>query len=419
MSFHTSPLDAPGVGDAGGMNVYVDRLARALAGLGVLVDVFTRSAGVVSIREVAPAMRVIALPVGRPAALAKEELTPHAPAFAGAIAAYARCTEGRYDIVHSHYWQSGVAAIALAKHWRTPLVHTHHTLGEHKNQARPPGIAPEPDFRLRAERMIIAAADLVTASTDEERQRISGRDVLKLPPGVDHRLFHPGERKSARAWLGLGEGPLFLAAGRIQALKGLELAVRALSLVHGACTLIGAGGPSGADGAGEQERLVRLARELDIERRVRFIGPQPQRRLADLYRAADAVVVCSYCESFGLAALEAHACGTPVVGTAVGGLPTFVSEGRSGFLLDWRNPRLLAARLCDVLVAGEAFRIAAAQSASRFSWEGMARALLAEYLRLTHPSYQSRMRLNASPYAKPTASPTISNRRVNHCSNWA
>jgi D-inositol-3-phosphate glycosyltransferase len=401
------------------MNVYVDRLARALVDLGVAVDVFTRSPGVASVREVAPALRVIALPAGRPAALAKEELTPHAPAFAGAIAAYALETGARYNIVHSHYWQSGIAAISLAKHWRTPLVHTHHTLGELKNQARPNGIAPEPDFRLRAERRIIAAAALVTASTDEERRRISGDDVRKLAPGVDHRLFHPGERKSARARLGLGEGPLFLAAGRIQALKGLELAVRALSLVDDASALIVAGGPSGADGASERERLARLACELDVERRVRFVGPQPQRRLADLYRAADAVIVCSYCESFGLAALEAHACGTPVVGTAVGGLPTFVREGRSGFLLDRRNPRLLAARLRDVLAAGEAFRIAAAQSASAFSWERMAQVLLAEYLRLTQPAYQSKMRLNASPYAKPTASPTTSNRRVNHCLNCA
>ena len=201
-------------------------------------------------------------------------------------------------------------------------------------------------------------------------------------PGVDHRLFHPGDRTAARSWLDLDERPLFLAAGRIQPLKGLELAVRALPLVDDFSTLVLAGGPSGVGGAEELARLEQLARDLNIPSRVRFLGPQTQRRLADLYRAADALVVCSHSESFGLAALEAHACGTPIVGMAVGGLPTFVRERRSGFLLERRDPELLAARLREVLAAGERFRRAAAESAAPFSWERAARTLLAEYQRL-------------------------------------
>jgi D-inositol-3-phosphate glycosyltransferase len=179
-----------------------------------------------------------------------------------------------------------------------------------------------------------------------------------------------------------------------------------------------AGGPSGPDGDRELARLAGLARRLRLVRRVRFVGPQPQALLPELYRAADALLVCSHSESFGLVALEAQACGTPVVGTAVGGLPSFVREGRSGFLLDRRDPRLLAARVEDVLRGGEAFRRAAVEAAAGFSWHGTARALHCEYLRLLRPqSPQRKIRLKASPYAKPAASPTAAKRRLNHCSN--
>jgi D-inositol-3-phosphate glycosyltransferase len=419
VSFHTSPGDPPGFADAGGMNVYVDRLARALGALDVAVDVFTRSAARAATDEVAVGVRIVALPSGPPGPLAKEELIPHAPAFAGAVAAYARTARARYDIVHSHYWQSGVAAIALARRWDVPLVHTHHTIGALKNETRPAGATLEPELRLRAERAVISAAALVTASTDQERLWIGGSSARTLTPGVDHRLFRPGNHTTARSWLDLDDRPLFLAAGRIQALKGLELAVRALPLVDDVSTLLIAGGPSGADGADELARLQRLARDLGVERRVRFLGPQPQRRLADLYRAADALVVCSHSESFGLAALEAHACGTPIVGTTVGGLPTFVREGRSGFLIDRRDPELLAAHLREVLAAGEPFRRAATESAAPFSWERTAHTLLAQYLRLQGSAPHTKMRRNASPCPKPAAWPTSANRRVNHCSNCA
>ena len=420
VSFHTSPGDTPGVGDAGGMNVYVDQLSRALAELDVAVDVFTRSPGRAAVADaVAAGVRFVALPGGPPGPLAKEELPSHAPAFATAIAEYASAARTRYDIVHSHYWQSGVAAIALAQSWGVPLVHTHHTIGAFKNEIRPAGTPLEPELRLRAERAVIRAAALVTASTEEERLWIGDSNAQRLTPGVDHRLFRPGDRTAARSWFDLDGRRLFLAAGRIQPLKGLELAVRALPLVDEDSTLVLAGGPSGVDGAGEVARLERLVRDLGIETRVQFLGPQPQRRLADLYRAADALVVCSYSESFGLAALEASACGTPVVGMDVGGLPTFVREGRSGFLLDRRDPALLAARLRAVLAAGEPFRRAAAESAAPFSWERTARALLAQYVRLVGSTAHTKIRLNASPYAKPAAWPTSANRRVNHCSNCA
>jgi D-inositol-3-phosphate glycosyltransferase len=415
--FHTSPTDPPGTGDAGGMNVYVDQLARALGQLGVTVDVFTRAAEAPSVEVVACGVRTIALPVGPPGPLAKEALPPHARAFAGAVMAFARREGIAYSVVHSHYWQSGLAAIRLAHQWRVPLVHMHHTLGEMKNAARAAGTSSESDVRLRVEGAVAAAAGLVTASTDEERRRIGGHNVRTLPPGVDHRLFHPGDLSAARASFDLGDEPVFLAACRIQPLKGLELAVRGLSLVGRSSELLVSGGPSGPDGEAELGRLLRLAVSLGVQRRVRFLGPLPQPRLADLYRASDALIVTSHSESFGLAALEAHASGTPVVGTAVGGLATFVHSGRSGFLIDRRDPELLAARLRDVLVAGDAFRHAAAASADAFSWERTARAVLDDYLRLAPVTHHRKMRLKASPCATPMVAPTTAKRRVNQSRN--
>jgi D-inositol-3-phosphate glycosyltransferase len=419
VSFHTSPSDEPGVGDAGGMNVYVDRLARSLAARGVEIDVFTRASAAPAIDEVAPGVRTIALRAGPAGTVPKEALTRFAPAFGRAIAVFGRTGRLRYDLVHSHYWQSGVAAMPLARFWRIPLVHTHHTLGEVKNGALPAGAAPEPDLRLQAERMVISSAALVTASTDEERRRVGGRTVRTLTPGVDHGIFRPGDRGSARLRLGLAADPVFLAVGRIQPLKGLDLAVRALCHVDRRSILLVAGGPSGADGEAELTRLRSLAWELGVAERVRFLGPQPHESLPDLYRAADALVVCSHSESFGLAALEAHACGTPIVGTRVGGLPTFVREGRSGFLLAGRDPRFLAARLRTVVAGGGSFRAAAAAAAAGFSWDATATALMREYRCLVVPCRQTKMRLKASPYAKPATWPTAAKRRVNHCSNCA
>jgi D-inositol-3-phosphate glycosyltransferase len=419
VSFHTSPSDEPGAGDAGGMNVYVDRLARSLAARGVEIDVFTRATAAPAVDEVAPGVRTIALPAGQAGVVPKEALTPLAPAFGLAIAAFSRAGRLRYDLVHSHYWQSGVAAMPLARLWRIPLVHTHHTLAEVKNGALPAGAAPEPNVRLRAEQIVMSGAALVTASTDEERRRAGGRTVRTLTPGVDHVTFRPGDRGGARRRLGLATDPVFLAVGRIQSLKGLDLAVHALRHVDRRSILLVAGGPSGADGEAELTRLRRLAWELGLAERVRFLGPRPHRSLPDLYRAADALVVCSHSESFGLAALEAHACGTPIVGTRVGGLPAFVRERRSGFLLDGRDPQLLAARLRTVVAAGGPFRAAASAAAAGFSWDATATALLHEYRRLVSPYRHTKMRLKASPYSKPATWPTAAKRPLNHCSNCA
>jgi D-inositol-3-phosphate glycosyltransferase len=346
VSCHGSPLDPPGAGEAGGMNVYVRELARALAARGAEVDVLVSRGGPA---RLSPCARV--LPVS--ASLGR-----------------------RYDVVHSHYWRSGRTARLLAAEIRAPLVHTPHTLARVKNRHLPPGEPPELDARLAAEEEAVVTADLVVVSTEAERRALAATARASVvPPGVDRRRFRPGDRAAARAALGLEDGPIVLYAGRIQPLKGLDLALRALALVEPAPLFLVAGGPSGPHGGRELRRLRQLARTP-----VRFLGPQPHTRLPLLYGAADALLVCSYSESFCLAALEALACGTPVIGTAVGGLPALVRDGESGFLLPHRSPALLADRLVRALSGS--LRPGAERAAAPYSWDRSAQALLRLYSRL-------------------------------------
>ncbi|HEX2239560.1 MAG TPA: glycosyltransferase, partial [Actinomycetota bacterium] len=256
----------------------------------------------------------------------------------------------------------------------------------------PTGDLPEPVARELAEAQVVRAADALVASTEHEWHELASlygarNDGLRtIHPGVDHELFSPGDREAARARLGLDpQGPVVLSVGRIQPLKGLSLAVEALarlrSLRHPPILLV-VGGPSGPRGDEELVDLKKLARSLGVAEQMRWLGPRPHEGLPDIYRAADAVVVCSYSESFGFAALEAHACGVPVLGTAVGGLSYIVRDGRSGFLFDRRDPDVFAERLGAVLSnydlraqLGDAAR----RAAQRFSWHASARSLLRLY----------------------------------------
>lgn len=395
IAYHSSPLAEPGLGDGGGMTVYVRNVSRVLSKLGFRTDIFTRSAtGRTETIDVFPGVRVVAIPSGPPGPLDKGELTAHIPEFVSAVRAFATSTRSSYAAIHSHYWQSGVAAVDLAASWDAPLIHSNHTLGKVKNRHLPPGDPPEPEARMAGESRVISLADTLIASTDEEWEHLAclygaNHDRIKtIYPGVDHGLFSPADpteptgKVEARAALGLGDGPVLAYVGRIQPLKGLDLALRAVEQLEPALgervTLLVVGGASGPAGQREEGALRSLAGSLGIAESIRLEGPQPHAATPLFYRAADAVVVCSYSESFGLSALEAQACGTPVVGTDVGGLKHIVADGRSGFLCASREASEFAGRLKTLLADPDLqrrFSAHAIDAASSFTWERTASEL--------------------------------------------
>lgn len=390
VAYHSSPLSEPGSGDAGGMNVYVKETAARLAGLSVRTDVFTRAvADLPRIAEIAPGVRVVGIQAGPSRPVPKEQLQSHIDEFAAGIRTFSMAQRVGYDIVHSHYWQSGVAAEAVARTWDVPFVHSNHTLGALKNRSLAPGDEPESITRIDGERGVMARAAVLIASTDQEYAQLAclygtGHDRLKtIHPGVDHDLFVPGDAIAARRRLGLPQDrPNLLVVGRIQPLKGLDLAIRAVDHLRHALdrppVLSIVGGASGRNGDDEFGRLRRLAGDLGVADLVRFIGPVPHTDLPTYYRAADVTLVCSHYESFGLTALESQACGTPVIGTAVGALWFVVRDGESGFLVPTREPSDLATRAKTLLSDRDLarnFSAASVASAERFSWDLTASSL--------------------------------------------
>jgi D-inositol-3-phosphate glycosyltransferase len=398
ISVHTSPLDQPGTGDAGGMNVYVVELSRRLAALGIEVDIFTRttSSSLDPVVELEPGITVRHVNAGPFEGLSKNDLPAQLCAFtSGVLRAEAVREPGWYDVVHSHYWLSGQVGWLAKERWRVPLVHSFHTLAKVKNAWLADGDDPEPTAREIGEAQVVEAADRLVASTDDEAAQLVdlyGADparVVTVAPGVDLDRYRPGDRLAAKKALGLkADDVLLLFVGRIQPLKAPDVLIRAAAelvrrdpdLRHRLVVAV-VGGPSGT-GTRDPERLDALARELGISDVVRREPPVSPHRLVDYYRAAEAVAVPSYNESFGLVALEAQACGTPVVATAVGGLRTAVADGVSGLLVDGHDPREWAAVL-DGLIREPARRDAlgtgAAQHAQRFGWASTAAGILQVY----------------------------------------
>ncbi|WP_445170772.1 D-inositol-3-phosphate glycosyltransferase [Mycolicibacterium sp. Dal123E01] len=388
LSVHTSPLAQPGTGDAGGMNVYVLQTALHMARRGVEVEIFTRatSSSDQPLVRVAPGVLVRNVVAGPFEGLDKYDLPTQLCAFtAGVLRAEATHEPGYYDIVHSHYWLSGQVGWLARDRWAVPLVHTAHTLAAVKNAALADGDAPEPPLRSVGEQQVIDEADrLVVNTEDEARQLISlhnadPRRIDVVYPGVDLQTFLPGDRRTARAALGLRPDERVVAfVGRIQPLKAPDVLLRAAAQLPGLRVLI-AGGPSGS-GVAAPDVLVGLATELGIADRVTFLPPQSREQLVNVYRAADLVAVPSYSESFGLVAVEAQACGTPVVAAAVGGLPVAVADGVSGALVDSHDPARWAEAIAGLLQrdADELSRAAVAH-AQRFSWDNTVDGLLASY----------------------------------------
>jgi D-inositol-3-phosphate glycosyltransferase len=392
---HTSPLEQPGIGDAGGMNIYVVESAQRMAAMGVSVDIYTRRthASETETVEISPGVRVRYFDCGH-GSLTKEQLPAH---ISGLSKEFLRLLKSEnYDAIHSHYWISGKVAMPAAKELGIPLVHTMHTMARVKNLNLAEGETPEPMIRVQGETQVVAAANALVANTDAEAASLVSLydacpDIVHVvSPGVDLYTFTPGQgRSAARTIVGLPQEALVVSfVGRIQPHKGPEVLIRATSelvkhspLLRHKLIVNVMGGASGAN-TEEVDRLKELATWLAIDDVVRFSPPVPRADLAQWYRAADLVVVPSYSESFGLVALEAQACGTPVVATAVGGLRTAVADGISGVLVDGHDPKAwssVIARLLQEPQRRVLLSMGAIEHASHFGWDATARGTLDIY----------------------------------------
>ena len=380
------------------MNVYIVEVARRLAELGVEVEIFTRatSRSLPPLVEMAPGVTVRHIVSGPFEGLAKEDLPAQMCAFAnGVLRAEAAHAPGYYDLVHSHYWISGQVGWLARERWGVPLVHSAHTLAKVKNAQLASGDRPEPLARVVGEEQVVAEADRLVANTTFEARDLIDRygadpDLVSVvEPGVDLDRFTPGDQLAARRRLELPErGHIVAFVGRIQPLKAPDVLIAAAAALHARdpeiardLTVVIVGGPSGT-GLDRPTALIELAASLGISHAVRFLPPQTGSALADVYRAADLVAVPSYNESFGLVALEAQACGTPVVAAAVGGLVTAVRDDISGVLVDGHDPDDWARALGGLLAApGRRATLAsgAVAHASEFSWSRTASGLLAVY----------------------------------------
>ena len=396
---HTSPLEQAGVGDAGGMNIYVVENAIQMAKAGVKVDIFTRAdkSGLADSVEIAPGVEVHHLEAGPVSYLTKEEL----PSQIGALThAFMEHQSGKpnnyYDIIHSHYWISGQLGWMISERTGVPLVHTMHTMAKVKNLSLAEGDKEEPLIRALGEEQIVKNANALIANTDAEAAALvslygaSPEKVHVVTPGVDLARFAPANGKgSARSKLNIAPDALMLLfVGRIQPHKGPDVLVRAVAemLTHSPhlrakLALVIMGGASGS-GHAEPERLRAMAKFLGVDDVVHFMDPVLRSDLPDWYRAADLVCVPSYSESFGLVALEAQACGTPVVATAVGGLRTAVSDGISGSLVDGHDPKAWASVINRLLFEPQrriVLSMGAIEHAAKFGWERTARGTLDVY----------------------------------------
>lgn len=405
LSLHTSPLAQPGTGDGGGMNVYVRELSAALARTGVACDVFTRASDpdLPDVVDVEPGLRVHHVAAGPRAPMAKEALPAVVGEFAEGVLKTMSAAGGDpvddpgFDAIHANYWLSGLAGHELKHELDLPLVCTFHTLDRVKAEESPEEMAShDSSRRAEAEAAIIRCSDTVLASCTVEAEQIESlyhadpTRIRIVAPGVDHAFFGPGFRPQARRAVGVGaDGPLLLFVGRIQPLKGAETAVRTLAALAGEypdARLLVVGGPSGPHGAAEVDRLESLVDQLGLGRKVAFVPPQPHELLSTYYRAADVCLVPSRSESFGLVALEAAACGTPVVASDVGGLRTLVDHGRTGFLVDDGAAESYAAWvrqvLAEPLLAGR-LATGAVLRARRYTWRQGATLLRGIYDELT------------------------------------
>jgi len=400
LSIHTSPLDQPGTGDAGGMNVYIVETAKRLAQSGIDIDIFTRAtaSALVPTVELAPGVNVIHITAGPFEGLLKNDLPGQLCAVtAGVLRTEASKPEGYYDLIHSHYWLSGQVGWLASERWHVPLVHTMHTLGRVKNLELAAGDKAEPDMRIIGEQQVVEVAQRLVANTQLEAAELTNlyaADPTKIDvvnPGVDLELFSPGSQAVARKELGIPlDSSVLLFVGRIQPLKAPDILIRAAAELiamrpelRSSLLVVICGGMSGA-GVDRPEALRDLSIDLGIRDLIRFEPPTSRAKLVSWYRAADLTVVPSYSESFGLVAIESQACGTPVVASAVGGLKIAVADNVSGRLIDGHNPIAYSHVLNQLLtnpIAREELSRGARMHAAAFDWENTTAGLMDSYNR--------------------------------------
>jgi D-inositol-3-phosphate glycosyltransferase len=411
LSVHTCPLATLGGKKTGGMNVYVRELSKELSRHGIRVDVFTRSQDpcVPHVNDTALGehARVVHVPAGPEAPLSTKEIHPYLPEFVSNVQAFAASQNLSYDLIHSHYWLSGLVAQELSTAWGVPFVQMFHTLGHMKNRIARDDSEREPELRIRSEGQIMRTASRLIAATPAERVQLMwlyGADMRKIrviPPGVDTQKFYPIPKAEARRAIGIPEtSQMLLFVGRIEPLKGIDTLMQAIARLREhiehclkrLCLTIIGGEPDAEDSAdAEMQRLKALRDKLDLGELVTFLGARSQDTLQYYYSAAEVVVVPSYYESFGMVALEAMACGTPVIASEVGGLAFLIQDGITGFHVPDRDPEELAGKICLLLENEDLHRemsIAAVEHAQQYSWARIAPRIEEVYWELLSPDAQ-------------------------------
>jgi D-inositol-3-phosphate glycosyltransferase len=398
LSYHTCPLATLGGKDTGGMNVYVRDLTRQLGEMGVQVDVFTRSQDEHVphvLHDLGYGNRVVHIPAGPEEPLAKEEMAKYLDDFVLGVRGFAEGKGLKYDLIHSHYWMSGVAAGELKKAWNVPVIHMFHTLGVMKQRVRREGEAVEGGYRLEGERDAMRIADKIIAATPAELAQLQWlyqadtRKIVVIPPGVDLRRFYPIPPDEAKEFIGIPPcEQVLLYVGRIEPLKGIDVLIHAIAIMRGqgvrVCLSV-IGGDAGDNSeviSAEMARLQAVREDSGMDDMVFFLGRKSQDTLPYYYSASEAVVVPSHYESFGMVALEAMACGTPVVASQVGGLAFLIQDGETGFTFPVDDSQALAGRLITLLRDAD-LRKRMGEQAARFArdygWERIATRILSVY----------------------------------------
>jgi D-inositol-3-phosphate glycosyltransferase len=402
ISYHTCPLATLGGKDTGGMNVYVHQLTRTLGKLGVRVDVFTRSQDEHVphvLHDLGYHNRVVHIPAGPEVPLPKAELERYIPKFVNGIQDFAESKNIQYDLIHSHYWMSGIAAINLSSAWNIPFIHMFHTLGHMKNRIARTPQEIEGEYRIQGEKRVINKANRIIAATLAEKSQLEflyetpSSKIVVIPPGVDTRHFYPIPKDEAKEVIGISDDShMILYVGRIEPLKGIDNLIQAISKIqkkgvlkccpHNLVIIGGEPDAKPEEMNAEMARLQDLVEELEIENFVVFLGKQDQQILPYYYSAAEVVVMPSHYESFGMVALEAMACGTPVIASQVGGLAFLVRDGETGFVVPGNDVESLSNRLVDLIKDENLRKNLGAKSteyAELYAWENISEKIIGVY----------------------------------------